>query len=272
MPDTILDLNLLVLAARAMEPAQKSPQATPSTLDERDTKDPAPKLLHDKPNERRRLDKKPKRQAVLTLSCCLSLPVVLPRSRCPLPVLPLSRAPSLSPVLSRFDSARTSLDKLKNKCERLDKNLVQKSARSLSLELPLALSPSRVLLLSCCLSHVRSLFRRRQASMAYGPGARERGGALLADWARRARGDCAPGAHGDRDGDDGTSSGGNYRCSSAFHSAAVCCLPPLSLSLPLSLVCPSCAPPSLSRVPLGMAWQGMANGEGQRRWRQAGRA
>jgi hypothetical protein len=145
-------------------------------------------------------------------------------------------------------------------------------ARSLSLELPLALSPSRVLPLSCCLSHVRSVSRRRQAPMAYGPEARERGGALLADWARRARGDCAPGAHGDRDGDDGTSSGGNSRCSSAFHSAAVCCLPPLSLSLPLSLVCPSCAPPSLSRVPLGMAWQGMANGEGQMRRRQAGSA
>ena len=152
MPDTILDLNLLVLAARAMEPAQKSPQATPSTLDERDTKDPAPKLLHDKPNERRRLDKKPKRQAVLTLSCCLSLPVVLPRSRCPLPVLPLSRAPSLSPVLSRFDSARTSLDKLKNKCERLDKNLVQKSARAPSLSSCLLLS----LLLVCCFSRAAS--------------------------------------------------------------------------------------------------------------------
>ena len=47
--------------------------------------------------------------------------------------------------------------------------------------------------------------------MADGPDARERGGALLADRARRARGDRAPGAHGDRDGDDGTSGGANFR-------------------------------------------------------------
>ena len=125
---------------------------TPFTLDKRDTKDPAHTPAQQAQNERRRLDKNPKRQAALPLSCCLSLSLVLPRSRCPLPVLPLSRAPSLSPVLSRFDSARTSLDKLKNKCERLDKNLVQKSARAPSLSSCLLLS----LLLVCCLSRAAS--------------------------------------------------------------------------------------------------------------------
>ena len=54
MPDIILDLNLLLLAARAMKLAQKSPHVTPFTLDKRDTKDPAPTLVHDKPNKRRR--------------------------------------------------------------------------------------------------------------------------------------------------------------------------------------------------------------------------
>jgi len=89
---------------------------------------------------------------MLPLSCCLSLSLVLPRSRCPLPVLPLSCAPSLSPALSRFDSTRTLLDKLKNKSGRLNKNLVQKSPRAPSLSSCLLLS----LLLVGCLSRAAS--------------------------------------------------------------------------------------------------------------------
>ena len=108
--------------------------------------------------------------------------------------------------------AHAALQAQEQKRGPLNKNLVQKSARAPSL--------SHCLLLSCAASLVLPLARAPSLSsqagtdglpMADGPDARERGGALLADRARRARGDRAPGAHGDRDGDDGTSSGANFR-------------------------------------------------------------
>ena len=116
VPDIILDLNLLVFAARAMEPAQENPHVTPFTLDKRDTKDPATLVLNKPQNKRRRLDKNPKHKlrslppaAPLSLSCRLAR-----AASCLCVVPPLSRALSLSSPLSRFGSARTLLDKLKN--------------------------------------------------------------------------------------------------------------------------------------------------------------
>ena len=113
MPDIILDLNLLVFAARAMEPAQEKPHVTPFTLDKRDTKDLATLVLNKSQNKRRRLDKNPKHK-LRSLPPAAPLSLVPPRSRCLLLVPPLSRALSLSSPLSRFGSARTLLDKLKN--------------------------------------------------------------------------------------------------------------------------------------------------------------
>ena len=79
MPDIILDLNLLVFAARAMEPAQEKPHVTPFTLDKRDTKDLATLVLNKSQNKRRRRDKNPKHKlrslppaAPLSLSCRLA--------------------------------------------------------------------------------------------------------------------------------------------------------------------------------------------------------
>ena len=79
MPDIILDLNLLVFAARAMEPAQEKPHVTPFTLDKRDTKDLETLVLNKSQNKRRRLDKNPKHKlrslppaAPLSLSCRLA--------------------------------------------------------------------------------------------------------------------------------------------------------------------------------------------------------
>lgn len=153
---------------------------TPFTLDKRDTKDPATLVLNKPQNKRRRLDKNPKHKlrslppaAPLSLSCrlaraasclCLLSPV---RSR--------SRRRSLA--LARRARCSTSSRTEKGASEQEPRAKIR--ARSLSLELPPALSPSRVLPLSCCLSHVRPLSCRRQAPMADGPDARERGGALL---------------------------------------------------------------------------------------------
>ena len=112
MPDIILDLNLLVFAARAME---ENPHVTPFTLDKRDTKDPATLVLNKPQNKRRRLDKNPKHKlrslppaAPLSLSCRLA------RAASCLCLLSPTRALSLSSPLSRFGSARTLLDKLNN--------------------------------------------------------------------------------------------------------------------------------------------------------------
>ena len=115
MPDIILDLNLLVFAARAMEPAQENPHVTPFTLDKRDTKDLATLVLNKSQNKRRRLDKNPKHKLRSLPPAAPSLSLVPPRSRCLLLVPPLSRSLSLSSPLSCSGSARTLLDKLKNR-------------------------------------------------------------------------------------------------------------------------------------------------------------
>ena len=115
MPDIILDLNLLVFAARAMEPAQENPHVTPFTPDKRDTKDPATLVLNKPQNKRRRLDKNPKHKlrslppaAPLSLSCRLAR-----AARCPCflsPARPRSRPCSLASTLRarRSTSSRTN--------------------------------------------------------------------------------------------------------------------------------------------------------------------
>jgi hypothetical protein len=149
MPDIILDLNLLVFAARAMEPAQENPHVTPFTLDKRDTKDPATLVLNKPQNKRRRLDKNPKHKlrslppaAPLSLSCrlaraasclCLLSPV---RSR--------SRRRSLA--LARRARCSTSSRTEKGASEQEPRAKIR--ARSLSLALPPALV--------CCLSRAAS--------------------------------------------------------------------------------------------------------------------
>ena len=115
MPDIILDLNLLVFAARAMEPAQENPHVTPFTLDKRDTKDLATLVLNKSQNKRRRLDKNPKHKlrslppaAPLSLSCRLARAALCP---CFLsPARPRSRPCSLASTLRarRSTSSRTN--------------------------------------------------------------------------------------------------------------------------------------------------------------------
>lgn len=115
MPDIILDLNLLVFAARAMEPAQEYPHVTPFTPDKRDTKDPATLVLNKPQNKRRRLDKNPKHKlrslppaAPLSLSCRLARAALCP---CFLsPARPRSRPCSLASTLRarRSTSSRTN--------------------------------------------------------------------------------------------------------------------------------------------------------------------
>jgi len=244
MPDIILDLNLLVFAARAMEPAQEKPHVTPFTLDKRDTKDLATLVLNKSQNKRRRLDKNPKHKL-------RSLPPAAPLSLS----CRLARAASclclLSPVRSR--SRRRSLALARRaRCStssRTEKGASEQEPRAKNPRaLPLSRAASGSLSLSCAASLVLPLARAPSLLSQAGTDGRwarrsraggRSAGTLPADWARCARSDFAPGAHGDRDGDDGTSCGANSHCSSAFHSAAVCCLPPRSLSPPLSLVCPS---------------------------------
>ena len=180
MPDIILDLNLLVFAARAMEPAQENPHVTPFTSGKRDTKDPAALVLNKPQNKGGASTRTP------STSCAPSLLLPLSLSRAASLALPPACASSLPcalalvAALSLWLGAHAARQAQERKRGPLNKNLVQKiRARSLSLELPPALSPSRVLPLSCCLSHVRPLSCRRQAPMADGPDARERGGALL---------------------------------------------------------------------------------------------
>ena len=148
---------------------------TPFTLDKRDTKDPATLVLNKPQNKRRRLDKNPKHKlrslppaAPLSLSCRLARAALCP---CFLsPARPRSRPCSLASTLRarRSTSSRTNASAwTRTSC---------KNPRALPLSR--TASCSRVLPLSCCLSHVRPLSRRRQAPMADGPDARERGGAL----------------------------------------------------------------------------------------------
>ena len=118
---------------------------------------------------------------------------------------PLSRALSLSSLLSRFGSARTLLDKIKNKRGRLNKNLVRQAALPLS-RAAFALS----LPLLCCLSRAAS----RPCALRSCPqtGANDRGRARRSRNARAplwpttldAPGEGAPGTHGGRGSDDGT--------------------------------------------------------------------
>ena len=102
VPDIILDLNLLVFAARAMEPAQENPHVTPFTSGKRDTKDPAALVLNKPQNKGGASTRTP------STSCAPSLLLPLSLSRAASLALPPACALCLlSPVRSR--SRRRSL-------------------------------------------------------------------------------------------------------------------------------------------------------------------
>ena len=173
MPDIILDLNLLVFAARAMEPAQEKPHVTPFTLDKRDTKDLATLVLNKSQNKRRRLDKNPKHKlrslppaAPLSLSCRLARAALCP---CFLsPARPRSRPCSLASTLRarRSTSSRTNASAwTRTSC---------KNPRAL----PLSRAASGSLSLSCAASLVLPLARAPSLLSQAGTDGR---------WARRSR-------------------------------------------------------------------------------------
>ena len=151
VPDIILDLNLLVFAARAMEPAQENPHVTPFTSGKRDTKDPAALVLNKPQNKGGASTRTP------STSCAPSLLLPLSLSRAASLALPPACALCLlSPVRSR--SRRRSLALARRaRCStssRTEKGASEQEprakirARSLSLALPPALV--------CCLSRAAS--------------------------------------------------------------------------------------------------------------------
>ena len=160
MPDIILDLNLLVFAARAMEPAQENPHVTPFTSGKRDTKDPAALVLNKPQNKGGASTRTP------STSCAPSLLLPLSLSRAASLALPPACASSLPCALALVAAlllwlgAHAARQAQEQKRGPLNKNLVQKSARAPSL--------SHCLLLSCAASLVLPLARALSLSSQAG--------------------------------------------------------------------------------------------------------